>query len=107
MHNEQTLATCGISMQNSYSLAFNPSFFHAIYCTFWSVSFKLNLKSLKYDFVINFVIYILNRVASGPGISGNLEKSGNFVTLGKNQGKVGEFREIRRSQRSLMRNWEK
>ena len=34
------------------------------------------------------------RVASGPGISGNLEKSGNFVALTKCQGKVREFREI-------------
>ena len=25
-------------------------------------------------------------VASGPGISGNLEKSGNFVAVEKNQG---------------------
>ena len=38
-----------------------------------------------------------NRVASGPGISGNLEMSGNFVALAKCQGKVG----------ILTRNWEK
>ena len=44
------------------------------------------------------------RVASGPGTSGNLEKSGNFVALEK---KVREFREIRKSQGILTRNWEK
>ena len=48
-----------------------------------------------------------NRVASRPGISGNLEKSGNFVTLAKCQGKVREFCEIRKSQGILTRNWEK
>ena len=32
-----------------------------------------------------------NRVASEPGICGNLEKSGNFVVLEKCQGKVREF----------------
>ena len=37
-------------------------------------------------------------MASGPGISGNLEKSGNFVALVKCQGKVREFREIWKSQ---------
>ena len=46
-------------------------------------------------------------MASGPGISGNLEKSGNFVSLEKCQGKVREFREIRKSQGILMRNWDK
>ena len=46
-------------------------------------------------------------MASGPGISGNLEKSGNFVSLEKCQGKVREFREIRKSQGILTRNWEK
>ena len=46
-------------------------------------------------------------MASGPGISGNLEKSGNFVMLEKSQGKVREFREIRKSQGILTRNWEK
>ena len=40
----------------------------------------------------------LDRVASGPGISGNLEKSGNFVALGK----VREFREIQKSQGILI-----
>ena len=35
-----------------------------------------------------------NRVPSGPEISGNLEKSENFVELEKNQGKVREFYEI-------------
>ena len=30
-------------------------------------------------------------MASGPGISGNLEKSGNFVALEKDQGNVREF----------------
>ena len=38
------------------------------------------------------------RVASGPGISGNLEKSGDFVPLEKCQGKVKKFREIQKSQ---------
>ena len=47
------------------------------------------------------------RVASGPGISGNLEKSGNFVALEKSQGNVREFHEIRKSQGILMGNWEK
>ena len=42
--------------------------------------------------------YQFYRVASGPGISGNLEKSGNFVALVKCQGKVWKFREIRKSQ---------
>ena len=45
-------------------------------------------------------------MASGPGISGNLEKSGNFVALEKCQGKVREFREIRKSQGILIQNWE-
>ena len=36
-------------------------------------------------------------MTSGPGISGNLEKSGNFVALEKSQGKVKEFREIQKS----------
>ena len=59
----------------------------------------------------------INRVASRPGISGNLEKSGNFVKfgkvrefyheIGKSQGKVREFREIQKSQGILMQNWEK
>ena len=46
-------------------------------------------------------------MASGPGISGNLEKSGNFVALTKCQGKVREFREIWKSQGILTRSWEK
>ena len=33
-------------------------------------------------------------VASGPGISGNLEKSENFAALEKCQGKIREFCEI-------------
>ena len=41
-------------------------------------------------------------MASGPGISGNLEKSGNFVVLEKCQGKVREFCEIQKSQGILM-----
>ena len=49
----------------------------------------------------------INRVASGLGISGNLEKSGNFVALEKWQGKVREFLEIRKSQGILIQNWEK
>ena len=36
---------------------------------------------------------------------GNLEKSGNFVALEKCQGKVREFREIRKSQGISTRNW--
>ena len=46
-------------------------------------------------------------MASGPGISGNLEKSGNFVVLKKCQGIVWEFREIGKSQGILTQNWEK
>ena len=46
-------------------------------------------------------------MARGPGISGNLEKSGNLVALKKCQGKVREFREIRKSQGILAQNWEK
>ena len=46
-------------------------------------------------------------MASGPGISGNLEMSGNFVALAKCQGKIREFREIRKSQGILTQNWEK
>ena len=46
-------------------------------------------------------------MASGPGISGNLEKSGNFVALEKSQGKVRKFREIQKNQGILMQNWEK
>ena len=38
--------------------------------------------------------WYINRVARRPGISGNLEKSGNFVALEKSQGKIREFREI-------------
>ena len=38
------------------------------------------------------------RVASGPGISGNLEKSGNFVALEKCQGKVRNFMKFRKSE---------
>ena len=34
----------------------------------------------------NFQFSNEDRVASGPGISGNLEKSGNFVILEKSQG---------------------
>ena len=45
--------------------------------------------------------------ASKPRISGNLEKSGNFVALEKCLGKVREFREIRRRQGILTWNWEK
>ena len=46
-------------------------------------------------------------MASGPGISGNLEKSGNFVALAECQGKIREFHEIRKSQGIFKRNWEK
>ena len=45
----------------------------------------------------------MDRVASGPRISGNLEKSGNFVALEK----VREFCEIQKTQGILMQNWEK
>ena len=47
------------------------------------------------------------RVAREPAISGNLEKSGNFMALKKCQGKVREFRKIRKSQGILTHNWEK
>ena len=47
------------------------------------------------------------RMASGPGISRNREKSGNFVALKKFQGKVRKFHEIQKSQGILARNWEK
>ena len=43
------------------------------------------------------------RVASGPGISGNLEKSGNFVALEKNQGISWNLEKSG----NLMGNWEK
>ena len=46
-------------------------------------------------------------MASGPGISGNLEKSGNFMPLEKSQGNVREFCEIWKSQGILTQNWEK
>ena len=46
-------------------------------------------------------------MASGPEISGNLEKSGNFVVLEKSQGIVRKFREIRKSQGILTQNLEK
>ena len=46
-------------------------------------------------------MHIFNRVASGPGISGNLEKSGNFMALEKSQENVREFREIWKSQGTL------
>ena len=41
-------------------------------------------------------------MASGPKISGNLEKSGNFVPLEKSRGKVRKFREIQKSQGILL-----
>ena len=41
-----------------------------------------------------FLTRDLGRVASGPGISENLEKSGNFAALEKCQGKIREFCEI-------------
>ena len=47
------------------------------------------------------------RVTSRPGISGNLEKSGNFVALKKSQRNVSEFCEIRKSQGILRQNWKK
>ena len=46
-------------------------------------------------------------MASRPEISGNLEKSGNFVALEKNQGKAREFHEIRKSQGILTGHWKK
>ena len=46
-------------------------------------------------------------VASRPEISGNLEKSGNFVVLEKSLGIVREFCEIRKSQGISKQNWEK
>ena len=45
--------------------------------------------------------------ASGPGISGNLEKSGNFVALEKCPRKVSELRKIWKSQGILTQNWKK
>ena len=47
------------------------------------------------------------RVASRPGISGNLEKSRNFLALEKSQGEVREFHEIQKDQGILTQNWEK
>ena len=42
-------------------------------------------------------------MANGPGISGNLEKSGNFVAFKKCQGKVREFQhKIEKSQGILL-----
>ena len=46
-------------------------------------------------------------MASRPVISGNLEKSGNFVALEKSQGNVREFCEIQKSQGISMQNMEK
>ena len=43
-------------------------------------------------------------MASEPGISGNLEKSGNFVALVKCLEKVRKFREIWKSQGILNQN---
>ena len=57
-----------------------------ILCTseyFLITTFKLQLNKTLYSFN--------SRVASRTGISGNLEKSGNFVALGENRGKVREF----------------
>ena len=53
-----------------------------------------------------FLYSFISRVASGPGISGNLEKSGNFVTFEKS-GKSREFRKIRKSQGIFKRIREK
>ena len=55
----------------------------------------------------NFTFVKMYRVVSKPGISGNLEKSGNFVALEKSQGNVREFCEIQKSQGISMQNWEK
>ena len=62
-----------------------------------------------FNFSENLTQFIskINRVASGPGISGNLEKSGNFMALEKSQENVREFREIWKSQGTLTWNWEK
>ena len=50
------------------------------------------------EYGINTIHNLLSgRVASGPGISGNLEKSENFVALKKYQGKVRKFRENRKN----------
>ena len=57
-------------------------------------------------FLLKIPIYIY-RVASRPGISGNLEKSGNFMALEKSQGNVREFRENQKSQGIIMQNWKK
>ena len=61
----------------------------------------MNIVSLGKKFMI-VKIWSIIRVASGPGISGNLEKSGNFVALANCQGKVREFHEIRKSQGILL-----
>ena len=68
------------------------------------VGLMLKIQMLMADY---FYFNGTNRVASGPGISENLEKSGNFAALEKSQGKVMEFHEIRKSQGILMQNWEK
>ena len=46
-------------------------------------------------------------MASRPGISGNLENSGNSIALEKSQGNVREFHENQESQGILTQNWEK
>ena len=43
----------------------------------------------------NYIFCMLNRVASRPGISGNLEKSGNFISLEKKSGNFVKFGKVR------------
>ena len=49
------------------------------------------LGKIQTQFKTNTIVSFINRVASGPGISGNLEKSGNSIALEKSQGNVKEF----------------
>ena len=51
--------------------------------------------------VVPFLLKIII-VASEPGISGNLEKSGNLAAFENSQGNVREFRKIHESQGILM-----
>ena len=74
----------------------------------WGHGVKLFCIKLPFNWPdIIFINEIIFRVASRPGIPGNLEKSGNLVALEKSQGNVREFREIRKNQGILTRNWEK
>ena len=63
-----------------------------------SIKIIINLKKKNFGFLKILKI----RAASGPEISGNLEKSGNFEPLEKCQGKIREIREIGKSQGILL-----